>query len=296
MSVFFQQIVDGLANGAGYAFIALALSLVFRASSAANFAQAEMATLAAFVALALQESGLPLVWSALIAISASFALGSMIQQVLIRKIDSVSFDGHMAILLVTLGLFLLINGGMGYIWGYDTKQFPSLVGDRRFDVAGARFSSSDLLIAGSLTVVCVLLFLLFRYTRLGLAMRATAESPESTALLGVNIQSTLRLAWGLAGALGAIAAILLAPRLFLEPNMMAGSLLFGFAGAVLGGLDSVVGAVIGGLIIGVVTNLAATYVDFIGADLSIVVPFVVIALVLYVRPEGLLGSRKVVRV
>jgi len=296
MSVFFQQIVDGLANGAGYAFIALALSLVFRASSAANFAQAEMATLAAFVALALQESGLQLVWSALIAISASFALGSMIQQVLIRKIDSVSFDGHMAILLVTLGLFLLINGGMGYIWGYDTKQFPSLVGDRRFDVAGARFSSSDLLIAGSLTVVCVLLFLLFRYTRLGLAMRATAESPESTALLGVNIQSTLRLAWGLAGALGAIAAILLAPRLFLEPNMMAGSLLFGFAGAVLGGHDSVVGAVIGGLIIGVVTNLAATYVDFIGADLSIVVPFVVIALVLYVRPEGLLGSRKVVRV
>lgn len=296
MTLFLQQVVDGLANGAGFAFIALALTLVFRASSAANFAQAEMATLAAFVALALYQAGLPLVWAALIAIVASLVLGAVIQQGLIRKMDSVSFDGHMAILLVTLGLFLLINGSMGYIWGYDTKQFPSLVGDRRFELAGVHLSSADLLIAGVLAVVCLLLFLLFQYTRLGLAMRATAESQESSALLGINVQSTLLIAWGLAGALGAVAAILVAPRLFLEPNMMAGSLLFGFAGAVLGGLDSVLGAVIGGLIIGVVTNLAATYVSFIGADLSVVVPFVVIALVLYFRPEGLLGSHKVVRV
>jgi branched-chain amino acid transport system permease protein len=159
-----------------------------------------------------------------------------------------------------------------------------------------RFSAADLLLAGALAVGCLLLFLLFRYTRLGLAMRATAESQESSALLGVNVQATLLTAWGLAASLGAVAAILLAPRLFLEPNMMAGSLIFGFAGAVLGGLDSVLGAVIGGLIIGVVTNLAATYVDFIGSDLNIVVPFVVIALVLYFRPQGLLGSQKVVRV
>jgi branched-chain amino acid transport system permease protein len=296
MTVFVQQVVDGLANGAGFAFIALALSLVFRASSAANFAQAEMATLAAFVALALNQAGLPLVWAALIAIVASFVVGAVIQQGLIRKIDSVSFDGHMAILLITLGLFLFINGAMGYAWGYDTKQFPSLVGDERFVLGGVHFSSADLLIAGTLALVCLLLFLLFQYTRLGLAMRATSESQESSALLGINVQSTLLIAWGLAAALGAVAAILVAPRLFLEPNMMAGSLLFGFAGAVLGGLDSVLGAVIGGLIIGVVTNLAATYVSFIGADLSVVVPFVVIALVLYFRPEGLLGSQKVVRV
>jgi branched-chain amino acid transport system permease protein len=296
MTAFLQQVVDGLANGAGFAFIALALTLVFRASSAANFAQAEMATLAAFVTLAIYETGLPLVWAGLLAVVASLVVGAVIQQGLIRKIDSVSFDGHMAILLITLGLFLLINGLMGYTWGYDTKQFPSLVGDGRFEVVGVRFSSADLLIAGTLAVVCVLLFVLFQYTRLGLAMRATAENQESSALVGVNVQATLLTAWALAGGLGALAAILLAPRLFLEPNMMAGSLLFGFAGAVLGGLDSVLGAVIGGLIIGVVTNLAATYVDFIGSDLNIVVPFVVIALVLYFRPEGLLGSQKVVRV
>ena len=292
MERFVQVVVDGIATGSIYAAVALALVLIFRSTGIVNFAQGEMAMFSTFVAWALYEAGVPLGFAVLSTLALSFIAGMAIERSLIRH-----FEGGepLTLVIVTLGMFILLNGLAGWIWGFENRGFPSLFSDDAVTIGGVRLSVESLGIVAVLLAVVGLLFLLFQRTKIGLAMRAAALNPESSALVGVRVGTMLMLGWGLAAALGALAGVLVAPRLFLDVNLMGGVLIYAFAAAALGGFDSALGAVVGGWIIGVSENLAGTYVDFIGADLKILVPLGIIFVVLLVRPAGLFGTREVAR-
>ncbi|MDP9293686.1 MAG: branched-chain amino acid ABC transporter permease [Actinomycetota bacterium] len=292
MERFVQLILDGVAIGSIYAALALALVLIFRSTGIVNFAQGEMAMFSTFVAWGLVQGGLPLGLALLGALAASFAGGMAIERVLIRPVEG---EEPLTILIVTLGLFILVNSGAGWIWGFENRAFPRALPGGSADVAGVRLSYESLGIVAVLLVVVGLLFLLFQRTKLGLAMRAVAANPASSRLVGISVGRTLMIGWGLAALIGAIAGMLVAPQLFLDVNFMGGVLVYSFAAATLGGFDSPKGAVIGGWIIGVTETLAGSYIGFIGSDLTILVPLAVILGVLLVRPNGLFGSPEVVR-
>jgi branched-chain amino acid transport system permease protein len=292
MEQFIQVLVDGVATGSIYAAVALALVLIFRSTGIVNFAQGEMAMFSTFGAWALYEAGVPLGLAVLTILALSFLAGMVLERVVIRH-----FEGGevLTLVIVTLGLFILLNSLAGWIWGFENRAFPSLFSDDAVTVGGVRLSVESLGIVAVLLGVVGLLSLLFQRTKIGLAMRAAALNPESSALVGVRVGTMLMVGWGLAAALGALAGVLVAPRLFLDVNLMGSVLIYAFAAAALGGFDSALGAVVGGWVIGVSENLAGTYVDFIGSDLKILVPLGIIFVVLLVRPAGLFGTREVVR-
>jgi branched-chain amino acid transport system permease protein len=289
---FIQVLVDGIATGSIYAAVALALVLIFRSTGVVNFAQGEMAMFSTFVAWGLYEAGLALGLAVLSTLVLSFVAGMAIERALIRH-----FEGGevLTLVIVTLGMFILLNSLAGWIWGFGNRGFPSLFSEEGVTIGGVRLSVESLGIVAVLLGVVGLLFLLFQRTKVGLAMRAAALNPDASALVGVRVGSMLMLGWGLAAALGALAGVLVAPRLFLDVNLMGAVLIYAFAAAALGGFDSPLGAVVGGWVIGVSENLAGTYVDFIGADLKILVPLAIIFVVLLVRPAGLFGTREVAR-
>jgi branched-chain amino acid transport system permease protein len=293
MSYLVQLVVDGLATGSIYGALALAIVLVNRSTGMVNFAQGAMAVLAAFVAYSLAQAGVPILVGLIVAVLFAFVLGAFVERAIIRRFEG--GDTNVAV-VATIALLVLITGIAGLIWGYDPQSFPSLFPNRTVQVAGVFVSVRSLGTIAVLVVVVVLLQLLFRGTRLGLAMRAVADNPESSALSGVPTSRTLMVGWGLAAGLGAIAGILVAPQLFISPNMLDFTLVYALAAAILGGLDSPLGAVVAGWLIGVVENLAGAYVDVIGNDLKIAVPFVAMIVILSVRPQGLFGRRTVVRV
>ncbi|MEA2330163.1 MAG: branched-chain amino acid transport system permease protein [Thermoleophilaceae bacterium] len=292
MERFVQVVVDGVATGSIYAAVALALVLIYRSTGIVNFAQGEMAMFSTFVAWGLYQGGVPLGLAVLTTLAVSFLAGMVIERAMIRH-----FEGGdvLTLVIVTLGLFILLNGLAGWIWGFENRGFPSVFGDDSVTLGGVRLSVESLGIVGVLLGVVALVFLLFQRTKIGLAMRAAALNPDSSALVGVRVGHMLMLGWGLAAALGALAGVLVAPRLFLDVNLMGSVLIYAFAAAALGGFDSAIGAVVGGWIIGVSETLAGTYVDFIGADLKILVPLAIIFVVLLVRPSGLFGTREVAR-
>jgi branched-chain amino acid transport system permease protein len=292
MEQFIQVLVDGIATGSIYGAVALALVLIFRSTGVVNFAQGEMAMFSTFIAWGLHEAGVPLGLAVLSTLALSFVAGMVIERVLIRH-----FEGGevLTLVIVTLGLFILLNSLAGWIWGFGNRGFDSLFGDGTASLGGVQLSVESLGIVAVLLGVVGLLALVFQRTKVGLAMRAAALNPESSALVGVRVGRMLMLGWGLAAALGALAGALVAPRLFLDVNLMGSVLIYAFAAAALGGFDSALGAVVGGWVIGVSENLAGTYVDFIGADLKILVPLAIIFVVLLVKPSGLFGTREVAR-
>ncbi len=293
MEEFVQRVVDGVASGSVYGALALALVLIYRSTGIVNFAQGEMAMFSTFIAWGLLQADIALGLAVLIALALSFAGGMLIERVIIRPVEG---SDPLALVIVTLGLLILLNSAAGWIWGFNNRSFPSLFGDESVDVAGVRISVESLGIVATMLVVVGLLFLLFQRTRIGLAMRAVAMNPSSSELAGIRVGRTLMIGWGLAALVGALAGALVAPRLFLDVNFMGAVLIYSFAAATLGGFDSPFGAILGGWIIGVTETLAGHYVDFIGADLKILVPLGIILAVLLVRPSGLFGSREVARV
>lgn len=292
MSLFIQQVIVGVSTGAIYASLALALVLIHRSTGVINIAQGEMAMFATYVAWQFTAWGWP-VWGAILAAVALSLLGGMLlERVIIRPVEGAS---ELTVLIVTLGLFLVFNQTAGWAWGFLVKDFPSPFPATAWQAGDVRLSAATLGILGVLLASMALLYLLFQYTKVGLAMRAVATNAESARLVGIRVGRTLMLGWGLAAALGGLSGAMVAPQLFLTPNLMFGVLLYGLAAATLGGLDSPGGAVIGGLIVGVSENLAATYVEFIGSDLKVLVPFAVIVIVLMFKPTGLFGKREVAR-
>ncbi len=294
MTNFLQQVVSGLASGGIYGALALALVLIHRATGVINFAQGEMATFSTYILWTLTENhGWPY-WPALAAtLAISFAGGFGVHQLVVRPVERGSV---LRVVIVTIGLLLLINGAMTWIWSGEVRSVHSPFPTRTIDMAGVAISIQDLGTIGVSIGVVILLGLFFRFTKVGLALRAAATNPAEARLVGVRVPLLLGVGWGLATMLGAIAGALTAPTVFLDPNMMQAVLIYAFAAAVLGGIDSPVGAVVGGLLLGVGLNLLGTYVDFVGADLRLPAALAVILGVLLFRPAGLFGQRVVKRV
>jgi branched-chain amino acid transport system permease protein len=289
-----QQVVAGVSSGGTYATLAVALVLIYRATGVVNFAQGEMAMLSTFVAWTLTQHGLSY-WTAFpITVLAALAGGIVVERVVIRPVERRSV---LTVAIVTIGLFFLCNGAGFWIWSPEVKSMPSPFSTRPVHVGGVAFSISDLGIIGVSLLAVFALWLFFRFTKLGLAMRAAALNPESSRLVGVRVSWTIALGWGLAAALGAVAGLMAAPGLgSFDQNFMQPVLLYAFAGAVLGGIDSALGAVLGSLLLGVFLNLIGTYVSWVGTDLRQPAALAVILGVLLVRPAGLLGRAAVRRV
>ena len=284
-----QQIFSGLAAGAIYASLALALVMIYRATDLVNFAQGEMAMFSTYIAWTLVNAGLPF-WAAFVlTLAVSFLGGMTIERVLIRPVENAPV---LAAVVVTIGLLLIFNALAGWIFTYTLQEFPSPFPDRT--MFGALMTTRDLGVIGVTLAMLLLLFVFFRFTATGLAMRAAAQNPESARLCGIPVGRMLAIGWGLAAAIGATAGIMVAPVLFLDPNMMGGVLLYAFTGALLGGITSPVGAVVGGLIVGVTENLVGTYL--IASQLKLTVALGLIILVLVFRPNGLFGTAIVRRV
>ena len=289
----FQQIAAGVRDGGIYASLALAIVLIYRSTRVINFAQGEMATFTTFVAASLMNRGLSF-WAAFpIVLALAFAGGVAIERVVIRPVESAP---PLTIVILTLGLALLLNGLTNVIWGGGERQFHGPFSTRTIDVAGIPISVQDVGIVAVSAVLVVLLGLFFRYTKLGLGMRAAATNPASSRLAGIRVGWMLAFGWGLAAVLGAVAGMMIAPVVFLDPNMMQTVLLYAFAAAVLGGLDSPIGSVVGGIVLGLAIDLLGRYVDWIGSTLKLPVALALILVFLLVRPQGLFGRLAVRRV
>ena len=284
-----QQTFSGLAAGAIYASLALALVMIYRTTDLVNFAQGEMAMFSTYIAWTLVNAGLPFWGAFLITLAASFVGGLAIERIIIRPVENAPV---LAAVVVTIGLLLIINALAGWIYSYTIQDFPSPFPDR--PVLGALMTTRDLGVIAVTLVMLALLFAFFRFTATGLAMRAAAQNPQSARLCGINVSRMLAIGWGLAATIGAVAGIMVAPILFLDPNMMGGVLLYAFTGALLGGLTSPVGAVVGGLTVGVTENLVGTYL--IPSQLKLTVALTLIILVLLFKPNGLFGTPIVQRV
>ena len=288
MAAFFQQVVAGLAAGSIYAALALALVLIHRATGVINFAQGEMAMFTTYIAWTLTANHGWSYWPAFAAtLIFAFVLGLGIQRIVIRPVER---GPLLTTVIITIGLVLIFNGAAGWIWSAEVRAFPSPFPNDTWNVGGVAISVQEV---GTIAVVFALVFALaafFRFTKIGLALRASALNPEASRLVGVRVGWMLGIGWGLAAMLGAVAGMLAAPTIFLDPNLMQAILIYAFAAAVLGGIDSPLGAVAGGLLLGVGLNLIETYVDFIGADLGLPVALLIILVVLLVRPAGLFGK------
>ena len=289
MDAFLHQVLAGLATGGIYASLALALVMIYQATHLVNFAQGEMAMFATYIAWSLVNAGVPY-WAAFfITVAFAFVFGVVIERVVIRPVENAPV---LAVVVVFIALLVILNSVTGWIYTYTIKTFPSPFPT---EIGLGRFMSPHEVGAIGVTmVVLVLLYLFFRFTPLGLAMRAAAQNPESSRLVGIRVGWMLALGWGLAAAIGGIAGMMVAPIVYLDPNMMAGILLYAFAAALLGGIDSPGGAVVGGLLVGVLENLLGAFV--IGNELKLVVALVLIVGVLLVRPSGFFGSVHVSRV
>jgi branched-chain amino acid transport system permease protein len=293
MQALIQQIISGIASGGIFASLALALVLIYNAMGLVNFAQGEMAMFATFIAFTLIDRGLSY-WIALpVTLVIAFAGGVLIQRVVIRPVERAPV---LTLVIITLGMATLVNGLAGFIWGYVPRSFPSPFSARTVNVLGAVVSYQDIGVIAISAVVLLLIYLLLQRTTIGLTMRAAAHHPEASRLLGVRVSWMLALGWGLAAAVGAVSGIMVAPVLFLEPNMMQAIIIYAFAAAVLGGIESPLGAVVGGLIVGLTVNLAGAYLPFVGGDLELAVALAIIIGVLLVRPNGVFGRPTVRRV
>ena len=290
MEAFLHQVFSGLATGGICASLALALVMIYQSTSHINFAQGEMAMFSTYLAWSLINSGVPYWWAFLLTIAVSFVAGVVIERVIIRPVEHAPV---LSIVTVFIALLVIFNSVAGWIFTYTIKTFPSPFPEQ--PLFGNRFISSHELGAIGITLaVLVMLYLFFRFTPLGLAMRAAAQNPVSSRLVGVRVGWMLALGWGLAAAVGSVAGMLVAPIVYLEPNMMAGVLLYAFAAALVGGIDNPFGAVVGGFVVGVLENILGAYV--IGTELKLTVALVLIIGVLLVKPTGLFGKVFVTRV
>jgi len=304
LTLFLQNLTNALANGAVYALMALTVVMIYKTTGHLNFAQGEMAMFSTFVVYVLViEQGFN-VWVAIVlVVIGSMVVGAAFERVLIQPLESRSV---LAPVILTLGLFFILNGGAATIWGTQPKSpipapFPGRLNDK-VDIITNRVPHFFITYKAigvwiTLVVLVVLLNLLLKRTKLGLAYRAVAANAESSLIVGIPVKRMLMLGWALAAGIGAIAGAIIAQyRNVLDFNFMAAVLLFGFAAACVGGFDSIMGAVVGGLLVGMVETFTPALFKFVGSELSLVMVLLVILIVLYFRPQGLFGSKRVERV
>jgi branched-chain amino acid transport system permease protein len=289
MEAFLHQVLAGLATGGIYASLALALVMIYQATHLVNFAQGEMAMFATYIAWSLINAGVPY-WPAFaLTVGISFFMGILIERIIIRPVENAPVLG---VVTVFIALLVILNSVTGWIYTYTIKSFPSPFPKEM--ALGKYMSPHELGAIGITLLVLVALYAFFRFTPLGLAMRAAAQNPVSARLVGIRVGWMLALGWGLAAAVGAVAGMMVAPIVYLDPNMMGGILLYAFAAALVGGIDSPMGAVIGGFLVGVLENVLGAFV--IGNELKLSVALVLIIGVLLFKPSGFFGKVHVTRV
>ena len=288
MTTLLHQIVSGVAIGFVYASLALALVMIFQATNHINFAQGEMAMFSTYVAWLLVQNGLSF-WVALpTTMVFAFALGFLIQHFILRPFAHAPV---LSIVIVFIALLVIFNSIAGWIFGYEMQTFQSPFPSSWSTSFG---SAHELGVAVVTLIILFAIYLFFRFTSLGLAMRAAAQNPESSRLVGIRVGLLLALGWDLARMIGSVAGVMAAPIVFLDPNMMGGIMIYGFAAALLGGINNPAGAVPGGIIVGVTENLAGAYL--VGTELKLTVALVLILLVLLFKPSGLFGYKLTTRV
>jgi branched-chain amino acid transport system permease protein len=290
MQALLHQLLSGIADGAIYASVALALVMIFKATHHVNFAQGELAMFSTYIAYTLITAGVPYWIAFFLTLVFSFVTGVVVQRLIIHWFRNRS---ALVTVIVFIGLLILINGLAGWIFTYTQKGFSSPFPTQAW--YGTKYlSPHEVGMLGVTLLVLAIVFLFFRFTRLGLAMRAAAENPVSSRLCGIRVSWMLALGWGLAGVLGAVAGMMAAPNIFLAPDMMSGVILYAFAAALLGGIDNPWGAPIGGFIVGIMENLAGAYL--VGTQMKQALALGVIVAVLTFKPSGLFGRTVVVRV
>ncbi len=292
MTKFIDLTLNGISTGAIYAAVALALVLIWRSTRIVNFAQGAMLMFTTFLASAVINGGGSYVLGFVVALASGLVLGAVVERVVVRPVENAP---PLNAVILTLGLYTLLIAIAGMIWGNTPRSFPAAFSLRGYRVGGTNllFTPNDTFTVLVVIAVAAALALLFRRTSLGLRMRATAFAPEVARLLGVRVGRMLTLGWALAAMTGALAGVLVAPSVFLGPNDFDPILISGFVAAVLGGLDSPPGAVIGGLVLG----LALSYVSgYEGSALAPLAALVILMLVLMIRPTGLFATSRERRV
>jgi len=287
MVQFIDLTLAGLSAGAVYAAIGLALVLIWRATRIVNFAQGGMLMFTTFLAWTVIEHGGSYWLALVVALLAGFVLGAVVERLIIRPVEG---GPPLNAVIVTLGLLVVLQAAAGMIWGGTPHSYPPAFTIRGFTISGTRLllAPSDLFVIGAVAVAGVALAALFRLTDLGLKMRAAAFAPEVARLLGVRVGRMLTLGWALAALVGSLAGVLVAPSVFVGPNQFDSALVFGFTAAVIGGLDSPVGAIVGGLVLG----CALSYVSgYISTDIVTFGAFAALITVLMLRPAGLFAGR-----
>ena len=292
MERLWQQVAAGFASGAIYACIALALVMIYQAIGHVNFAQGEMAMFSTFLAWQLMQWGFSY-WIAFIgAVGISFAAGIVIDRLIFKPVRA---GPVLTQIIMFVGLLTVINSVAGFIWDFTSKPFPSPFGAN--PLFGSWLISTHQAVMIAVTfILLLLLYGFFRYTRVGLAMQSAAENPASAKLVGIRVEWMIALGWGMAASIGAVAGLLIAPIVFLEPNMMLGILLYGFAAAVLGGLSSPGGAVFGGFAVGIIENLSGIFIPVVGAEMKLTIALLIIISVLVIKPTGLFSVHQTERV
>jgi branched-chain amino acid transport system permease protein len=291
---FAELTVGGVAQGSIFASLALSLVLIYRATEVINFAQGEMAMLTTYIAYQLTVWGVSYWLAFFLTLGIAFVLGIAIQQTVIRPVQHRSV---VAVVIVTIGLFSVIDGVVLWIWGGDIKFMPAPFNTTVYDVGGVTIALSDLGTIAVTVGTVIALWAFFQFTKLGLAMRAAALRPAAARLVGVRVNLMLALGWGFAAVLGAVAGLMTEPTVFLQPSMMQAVLIYAFAAAVLGGLESPIGSVVAGIAIGIFLNLIGQYGGYLkDPALRLPVAFGVLLIVLLVRPSGLFGRAAVRKV
>jgi branched-chain amino acid transport system permease protein len=291
---FLQVLLVGIGDGAVYAMLGLGLVVIYRSTGLLNFAQGEMAMFSTFIVWTIWNAGVPLWLAVLGGMVGGFAIAALVHQVAVRPVGD-PHEKPLAVVIVTIGLFLGLNGAAQLVWGTLDKELPPLFGTGQVEIAGVAVAWQKVGAVIVLAVMVVAFWLLFQRTRLGLGMRAVASNAESASLVGVPVPRVLMLGWGLAAAVGTVAGVFTAPGRGLGSNLMQLTLIFGFAAITFGGFDSLVGAVVGGFVVGIASSVIPQYVP--GFEKIPLAPaFILIMAVLLFRPEGLFGRRQVRRV
>jgi branched-chain amino acid transport system permease protein len=289
---FIDLTLNGISTGAVYAAVALALVMIWRATRIVNFAQGAMLMITTFIASAVISSSGSYVFGFVVALCSGLLLGAVVERLVVRPVENAP---PLNAVILTLGLYTLLIAVAGMIWGNSPRSFPAAFSIRGFEVGGTRllFAPNDLFIVLVVIAVALGLWVLFQMTTLGLRMRAAAFAPEVARLLGVRVGHMFTIGWALAAMTGALAGVLVAPSVFLGPNSFDPILIIGFVAAVLGGLDSPPGAVIGGILLG----LALSYVSgYEGSSLVPLAALAILVLVLMLRPSGLFSATEERRV
>jgi branched-chain amino acid transport system permease protein len=298
MELFLQRLFDALGNGAIYASLGLALAIIYKSTGHLNFAQGEMAMFSAFIVYVLSvEQGWPIVLAIIVTVLIAGVFGATVERALVRPLEQ---RNPLAVVIITLGLFLVLNSLATRIWFGNPRQFDSPYPDAQLhyvEIGGARLPHATIGYWLTLLLVVAVLWVLLQRTKVGLAFRSVASNRESARLVGIDVGRTLMLGWALAASLGALAGVIAASsRPLFDANLMLPLLIYAFAAVTLGGFDSLGGAIIGGVLIALVETMAGGYVDFVGSELGQTTALLAIIVVLLFRPTGLFGSRKVQRV